>query len=211
MTDQDYRHYVLITDRSGSMLEIQAEAQNGIRFFLKEQAELPGKATLTLVQFDDRYEVVHDFAPLEAAASYELVPRNMTALLDACGNAVTSVGERLAAMPEDERPGRVIVLITTDGKENASREWTRRRVRELVEQQRDYGWQFSYIGANVDAFEEAGALGIPKMSSMNFSYDSHGTQAAFGSASSAAIRYARGQSAGIAFTDEERKEAGGGV
>ena len=210
MTDPDYRHYLLIVDRSGSMSEIKDEAQEGIRLFVKEQAALAGRATLTLCQFDNVPETVYDFTPLQAAADYELVPRNMTALLDACGSAVTSVGERLAALPDDRRPGKVIVLITTDGKENISREYSLAQVRKLVTRQQDkYGWQFMYVGANVDAFAEAGGMGIAGGSTMKYTANSVGTQSAYAGASASASRYSRGMTVNTTFTDEERQQAGG--
>lgn len=208
MTDSAYRHYLLIVDRSGSMESVKTEAQEGIRRFVREQAELPGRATLTLVQFDNQYEVVHDFVALQAAADYELVPRYMTALLDACGAAVTSVGERLAALPEHGRPGKVIVLITTDGKNNDSHEYTREQVKELfTRQQEKYGWQFLYVGANVDAFAEASGMGIPAGSTLSYAATRKGTTSSYAAASASSVRYASGQSVTTAFTDEEREEA----
>jgi uncharacterized protein YegL len=210
MTDPNYRHYLLIVDRSGSMRAIREEATGGIRHFLQEQAALPGRATLTLVQFDNVHETVHDFALLEEAAPYELVPRGMTALLDACGFAVTGTGEKLAALPEQDRPGKVIVLITTDGEENHSSEYTKEQVRDMItRQQDDYGWQFSYVGANVDAFAEARALGIAKVSSLDFAGTPEGAKASYASASAASARYVRGQSASISYTDEERDKSMG--
>jgi hypothetical protein len=210
VTDSTYRHYLLIVDRSGSMSAIRDEAQAGIRLFAAEQAALPGRATLTLVQFDSVYEVVYDFAPLEAALGYELRPRTMTALLDACGMAITRTGEKLTAMAEQDRPGKVIVLITTDGLENASREYKREQVRELVtRQQEKYQWQFSYVGANVDAFAEAGAMGIPAVNTMNYTASRVGTQSTYAAASAASARFATGQSCDTRFTDEERKKAVG--
>lgn len=209
MTDLGYRHYLLIVDRSGTMYAIRDEAQDGIRFFVREQAALPGRATLTLCQFDNKFEVVYDFAPLAAAADYQLVPRNMTALLDACGASVTNVGERLAALPEHERPGKVIVLITTDGKENVSSKYTLAQVKDLfTRQQRDYGWQFSYVGANVDAFAEAGGMGMVSSATLDYAATPAGTRNAYAAASAASARYARGQSTGISYTDEERAAAG---
>ncbi len=208
MTNPDYRHYLLIIDRSGSMGSIKDEAQNGIRFFVRKQAALPGRATLTLCQFDDVPETVYDFTALEAAASYELAPRSMTALLDACGQAITETGKQLAALAEEDRPGKVIVLIATDGMENASHEYTRERVRDLITQQRDrYGWQFSYIGANVDASAEAEELGIAGDASLDYAATSRGTDQAYAVASASAGRYVKGQSAGISYTDEEREAA----
>lgn len=208
MTDSAYRHYLLVIDRSGSMESVRAEAQEGIRRFVREQAGLPGRATLTLVQFDNEYEVVHDFVALQAAAGYELVPRYMTALLDACGAAVTSVGERIAALPENGRPGKVIVLITTDGEENRSRKYTREQVKGLfTRQQEEYGWQFIYVGANVDAFAEAGGIGIRTDSTLEYAATRKGTTSSYAAASASSSRYASGQSATTAFTDEEREEA----
>jgi uncharacterized protein YegL len=208
MTDPAYRHYLLIVDRSGSMEAVKTEAQEGIRRFAREQAALPGKATLTLVQFDNKYETVYDFASLDVVAFYELMPRYMTALLDACGAAVTGVTERLAALPESERPGKVIVLITTDGKENQSREYTREQVNELfTRQQEEYGWQFLYVGANVDAFAEAGGMGIHADSTLSYAATRRGTTMSYAAASASSSRYASGQSVTTAFTDEEREEA----
>lgn len=208
MTDQGYRHYVLIVDRSGSMSSIQDEAQNGVRHFVREQDALPGRATLSLYQFDNVHDTVHDFVPLSAAVSYELMPRNMTALLDAVGFAFTETGEKLAALPEDVRPGKVIVLITTDGLENASHEYTLTQVRELVTRQQDqYGWQVSYVGANVDAFTEAGGMGIHGGSTLSYAATRSGTQSAYGAASASAGRFVSGQAMTVDYLEEERKAA----
>lgn len=209
MTDHEYRHYLLIVDRSGSMTRIAKEAQEGIRHFVREQAALPGRATLTLVQFDSVHETVCDFAALEAGSSYELVPRYGTALLDACGRAIAGEGVKLAALSASARPGKVIVLITTDGAENESHEYTLQQVRDIiVRQQEEYGWKFSYVGANVDAFAEAQSMGISGTSTLDYSADSAGTRGAYIAASASAARYSRGQSAGLSYTDQERKEAG---
>ena len=208
MTDADYRHYLLIVDRSGSMQSIRDEAQAGIRLFAREQAALPGRATMTLCQFDGDYEVVYDFAALDAVASYELVPRGLTALLAACGRAITATGERLAALPERERPGKVIVLITTDGQENAPREYTRQQVKDLITRQQEvYGWQFSYVGANVDAFAEAGAIGIAAGSTLNYAATPRGTKMSYAAASASSARFASGQSVSVSYTDQEREGA----
>ena len=100
----------------------------------------------------------------------ELLPRGRTALLDALGRLITTAGERLAALPEDARPGSVIVGVMTDGMENASREWTHPRIKELIEQQtRDYGWQFLYLGADQDAIEEGAKMGFAAGKSMTYS------------------------------------------
>jgi hypothetical protein len=205
MTDPGYRHYLLIVDRSGSMTTIADEANHGIKHYLTEQATLPGKATLSLYQFDNIIERVHDFAPLHAG--YQLVPRNMTALLDACGKAITETGEKLAALPENQRPGRVFVLITTDGLENASREWTREQVRSLIKRQREeYSWEFSYVGADDQAFEEGQSIGIPASAILHYSPTSHGTAGAYASASSGSVR-SYVTNTPVSYTQQERDAA----
>lgn len=209
MTDQDYRHYIIIVDRSGSMNKIREDAQGGIREFAAEQAKLPGKATLSLYQFDNEHETVHKFASLSKVAGYVLVPRNTTALLDAIGFAITREGEHLAAMPEGKRPGKVVALIATDGHENASKEYSLGQVKELTtRQQNDYGWAFTYIGANQDAFSVAESMGISKAATLDYARSGVGTQSAYGAASAAASRYVRGPGGqSLSYTDDEREDA----
>lgn len=210
MTDSEYRHYVLIVDRSGSMVPIAKETQNGVRLFVSEQRDIPGRATLSLYQFDHEHNTVHDFVPLRDVPPYTLTPRGNTALLDACGFAITEVGERLAVMSEAERPGKVIVVIATDGQENFSREYKLPQIRDMITRQREeYKWEFAYIGANQDAFAEAGAMGIAKMSSMDYDATTMGTRSAWSANSAAATRYAGGQSANVDYTDEERAASKG--
>lgn len=210
MTNPDYRHYLLIVDRSGSMWGTANDATAGIRKFVYEQDALPGSATLSLYQFDTAHQTVHDFDRLREARDYTLVPRGGTALLDATGFAITEVGEKLASMAEEFRPGKVIVLIVTDGEENSSHEYSLARVKELITQQQEtYGWQFSYIGANVDAFSNADSMGIPVANALNYTADSYGTRAAYAAASSSASKFSMNKSAGLTYTDEERDKAGG--
>ena len=215
MTDSAYVHYVLIVDRSGSMADIREETQEGIRGFVtSQQAALPAghRGTLSLYQFDTIHDAVHRFTPLSGVPPYDLVPRNGTALLDAVGFAVTGEGERLAAMPEGERPGKIVVLIATDGRENSSREWTKKQVKDLITQQREtYGWEFSFVGANQDAFAEAGQLGIATASAATYSPDSYGTSSAWRGAGKMSARYVSGQAGSLAFTPEEQAEAAGGT
>ena len=211
MTDQSYRHYVLIIDRSGSMVTIAKETQNGVRLFVSEQREIPGRATLSLYQFDHAHDTVHDFVALRDVPPYTLVPRGNTALLDACGFAITKVGVKLDAMPEEERPGKVIVLIATDGQENFSREYTLAQVRDMITRQHElYKWEFMYIGANQDSFAEAGQMGIPVVSTMDYAETPVGTQNAWVANSGSAGRYASGQSAGLYYTEQERAASKGG-
>lgn len=208
MTNPDYRHYILIIDRSGSMRAIMEEAQEGIHQFLKDQAGLPGTATLSLYQFDNVFEQVHDFVPVDQGTSYELAPRGFTALLDAIGYAVTGEGQQLAAMQEHDRPGKVMLIIVTDGQENASQSWTLDRVRDLLTQQRDvYKWAVTYLAANVDAFAEAQKMGIMTTNTVGYRASSAGTQNAYAAASASATRFSTGQSSTMDYTDAERTAA----
>lgn len=226
MTDSDYTHYVGIIDRTGSMQKIRADTEGGFNQFVEDQKKLPGRATLSLYQFDSwhaasdgigrgsgqyvtQVETVASFLPLGDVRPYKLNPRGNTPLLDAVGAVVTETGEKLAAMPEDKRPGQVIVIIATDGGENCSHEWTKDTVKALTtQQQEDYGWKFTYIGANQDAFAEAGGMGIPMAASMGYAASPGGTRNAWGRMSANVSRSrAGGQSVGIAYSDEDRAAA----
>lgn len=151
----------LVVDRSGSMQAIREDAEGGINAFIEKQQQEPGEALLTLVQFDTEYEFVHRGVPLQDVPRYELQPRGATALLDAVGRAINEAGARLAKMPEEERPGLVAFVVMTDGLENSSQEFTKAEIRKMIEhQQTKYNWQFTFLGADQDAFAEAGEMGM---------------------------------------------------
>jgi hypothetical protein len=191
------------------MWSIKEDTEGGIREFLREQAALPGKGTVSLYQFDDKYDKVWDFESPEFASSvgYTLVPRGWTALLDAVGKAVTETGEELAAMDEQDRPGQVVVVIATDGEENRSTEYTLERVKELVTQQQEtYGWKFTYVGANVDAFANGAALGIGNKMSLSYASTPVGTRNAW-RGTAAAVGRSVLENTSISYTDQERDEA----
>lgn len=157
----DLTDVTLVVDRSGSMEQIRSDAQGGINAFVADQAKLPGECRITLVQFDDKYEIVHSGILASQWPEYHLSPRGSTALLDAVGRAIIETGNRISAMPEDQRPGLVICVISTDGMENASREFTYKKVSEMIShQQTVYNWQFTFLAANQDAFSQAMVLGL---------------------------------------------------
>lgn len=159
----------LVIDRSGSMQSMKSDAEGGIRSFIENQAKQAGQAVLSLVQFDDVAETVHEAVGIENVPIYNLVPRGSTALLDAIGDAITNTGKRLAAMPEATRPGLVVFVIVTDGEENASRRFTRTKINEMIRAQTDiYKWEFVFLAANQDAFAEAGSLGIKIGTTSNY-------------------------------------------
>lgn len=162
----------LVVDRSGSMEAIRMDAEGGVNTFLIDQAAQPGDALVTLVQFDTHYEFVHRGVPAKQVPRYQLVPRGGTALLDAVGRAINETGERLSKMPEADRPGLVVFVVMTDGEENSSQEFTKAQIKKMIEhQQLVYNWQFTFLGANQDAFAEAGSIGITASGTANFSTD----------------------------------------
>jgi len=161
MTDPQFTHIAFLLDRSGSMQSIREDTVGGFEAFIAEQREQPGRCTVSLAQFDNDYDEVYVDVPVRDVPPLQLVPRGSTALVDAIGRLVNGTGARLAALPEDERPGTVIVGIMTDGLENASKEFTRPQIRSMITEQTDaYGWQFMYMGANQDAVEVGTSLGV---------------------------------------------------
>jgi uncharacterized protein YegL len=167
--NKDLVDITLVVDRSGSMESIREDAEGGINAFVREQAQLKGQANLTLVQFDTEYEFVHRAIDIQSVPEYKLVPRGGTALLDAVGRAINETGERLAKLPESDRPGLVAFVITTDGQENRSCEFQSAQIKKMIQhQQEKYKWQFTFLGADQDAFAEAGRMGVAQKGVANF-------------------------------------------
>lgn len=152
----------VVIDRSGSMESCKVEAVGGLNAFVEDQKKLPGSANFTLIQFDDRYEVVHAGVPIQSVGKLDLIPRGWTALYDAVGRAVRETGERLSAMPENERPGLVVFVIITDGMENASKEFrSKAEIKKIIDHQtQKYNWKFLFLGSNQDGFAEGTSLGM---------------------------------------------------
>jgi hypothetical protein len=168
----DLTDITLVIDRSGSMASIRADAEGGINEFIRQQSLEPGDAVLTLVQFDTAYEFVHRGVPLRGLPPFTLEPRGSTALLDAVGRAIHETGARLSALPEADRPNLVLFVVTTDGEENSSREYTKAQVKQMIEhQQTQYQWHFTFLGADQDAFAEAGGIGIAAAGTAGFAKD----------------------------------------
>jgi hypothetical protein len=199
-----------ILDRSGSMGVIAADAIEGFNFFLHEQQHAQGHARLTLVLFDDEYLVpirslpVDEIVPLDHET---YVPRNSTALLDAIGRTIDELGARLAALPEPQRPGKVIVSILTDGLENASVHETWRTVSARIRHQTEkYAWEFLFLGANHDAIATAAQLHIAAHNAANYQADGIGIRSTARGVSKK-MSALRARSAGVANPAEERDAA----
>jgi len=186
MTDPDYTALALVVDRSGSMgltEAIRADAEGGVNAFVEAQKRAPGRATLTLTQFDYEYELLERNVPLDEVKPYHLHPRGRTALWDAVAQTVVAVGEDLAALPEDQRPDKVLVAIMTDGAENHSQEWTDPdQLRALLDHQRDvYGWEFLYLSADPLAVQHAYRLGFKR--NQTYAFDPGDAGVAYAAAS----------------------------
>lgn len=205
----DLTDITLVVDRSGSMEQVREDAEGGVNTFIAEQGKQPGQALLTLVQFDTEYEFLHKGLPIQQVPKYELTPRGMTALLDAVGKAINETGQRLAKMPQCDRPGLVIFVVMTDGLENSSKEFSKAQLKQMIQrQQNEYNWHFTFLGANQDAFTEAGEMGIHAPGVAN--YAMHKTHAAYGATGRKVGRMRAQRRAGETvrneFTDEEREE-----
>lgn len=222
MTDSNLTLIASLLDRSGSMESSRAATQDGFDELINGQRSEPGQAQVTLAQFD-RHEMspvpewVYRNMPIADVPKLQLLPRGMTPLLDATGVFITQIGEDLAALPEDKRPGLVICLLMTDGHENASLRWSWATVKDLITRQREqYNWKFIFLGANIDAVKVAADIGIPTASAMQFDSHDYASNVAAYAAPGVYTSAARGAAlAGeevmdAAFTDEQRDEAMGG-
>ena len=170
---------VFILDRSGSMAGLEKDTIGGFNGMLAKQRQEPGQALISTVLFDNVSEVIHDRVELQKIppmTEREYYVRGCTALLDAVGKAIRHIGNVHKYAREEDRPEKTLFVITTDGMENASREYTYDRVKELIRrQQEQYGWEFIFLGANIDAAREAARFGISEDRAANYHADSVGT------------------------------------
>jgi len=174
---------VFILDRSGSMSGLENDTIGGYNSLLKKQKKTPGEATITTVLFDDQYELLHDRINLKGVVPItekEYYVRGSTALLDAIGRTVDKIKNAQKHTAEHEQAENVMFVITTDGMENASREYSYNRIKAMIEQQKEkYGWEFLFIGANIDAIETASKFGISSDRAANYHADAMGTKLMF--------------------------------
>lgn len=176
----NYTELVFILDRSGSMAGLEKDTIGGYNALLEKQKREKGKARITTVLFDDRYELLHRMMPLKEVlplTDKEYFVRGSTALLDAVGLTISQmVAVHKSEKPED-KPGKVLFVITTDGYENASREYTQEKVRKMIEtQKKKYGWEFLFLGANIDAEAAAEQYGISRDRAVTYHADEEGTR-----------------------------------
>lgn len=205
----NYTHTVLVLDKSGSMETIRHDTAGSVNSFIKQQKAVPGEATFQLIQFNTDHIAgpIHDIRHEPEFSVQGYRPDGSTALLDAVGKAIEDTGEFLNGKLEPDRPSRVIIVIATDGQENASRKFTRERIFEMVTMQRDvYKWDFVFLGANIDSFMAAGSIGIGRQATSNYAHNAGGVAAAYASTGRniAALRCCADPDQGYAFTKEQQ-------
>lgn len=170
---QDTVEAILVIDRSGSMQSIKKGTIDGINEFLESMRTNGLITKITLVQFDDKYDVLvngTDASMVQNLTEQTFIPRGMTALHDAIGKTINTVGERLRNTPESERPSKVMFAIFTDGQENASNEFNGDAIKKMITHQQDkYSWNFVFVGANQDSILTAQSMGISAGSAINYS------------------------------------------
>ena len=186
---------VFILDRSGSMAGLEADTIGGFNALLQKQRKEPGEAVISTVLFDNETEVIHDRIPLDRVprlTEKEYYVRGCTALLDAVGGAIHHIGNVHKYAREEDRPEKTLFVITTDGMENASRRYTYDKVKSMIERQREtYGWEFLFLGANIDAAREVARFGIRADCAADYHADSIGTEAVYESVCEAVCQVRR--------------------
>jgi len=188
---KEYSHITFVLDNSGSMYRLTHDTIGGYNSFIKKQKEVPGVATFSLYQFNNtpneknphNYVTTYEYCNLYDVPdlndhSYQCLSR--TPLLDTIGHALDITGQKIAAMKEFDRPEKVIFVILTDGKENASTRYTRAKINEMIKHQTDvYKWQFIFSAANQDAIAAGGDIGIASGRAVNFAVTGMSTKSSY--------------------------------
>lgn len=170
---------VFILDRSGSMAGLEGDTIGGFNAMIEKQKREPGEAYVSTILFDNNSTVIHDRVDIQKISHLtrkDYYVRGCTALLDAVGKAIHHIGNVHKYAREEDRPEKTMFIITTDGMENASRQYNYERVRKMIEHEKEkYGWEFLFLGANIDAVGMANRFGIGEDRAVNYHSDSQGT------------------------------------
>lgn len=203
---------IFILDRSGSMSGLEADTIGGFNSMIAKQKKEDGEAYVSTVLFDDQCEVLHDRVPMDKVpvmTEEEYYVRGCTALLDAVGGAIHHIANVHKYARDEDRPEKTLFVITTDGMENASKRYSYEKVQAMLKKEQEkYGWEFIFIGANIDAVQEAKRFGIRKERAVNYVHDEIGTEAVYRSVSKAvcAMRMADASCAGGAIDECDWEE-----
>jgi uncharacterized protein YegL len=189
---KDLTELVFILDRSGSMTGLESDTIGGFNSMLEKQKKVAGDALVSTVIFDNESEVIHDrrdIQKMEPLTEKEYYVRGSTALLDAVGFAIRHIGNVHRYAREEDRPENTLFVITTDGMENASRHFRYDEIKKMIEKQKEkHGWEFIFLGANIDAAAEAERFGIGRAGSANYHADSIGVSMSYDIVSEAACQ-----------------------
>ena len=184
---------VFILDKSGSMGGLETDTIGGYNSMLAKQQEVEGECHITTVLFDNNYELLHDRIDIKAVSPIsekEYQVGGSTALLDAIGRTIQKIGNAQKHTADDYRAEKVMFVIITDGEENSSREYSAEKIKAQIERQKEkYGWEFIFLGANIDAIETAGRFGISADRAQNYHSDSEGIELNFRVMSDAVAEY----------------------
>ena len=184
---------VFILDKSGSMGGLETDTIGGYNSMLAKQQEVEGECHITTVLFDNNYELLHDRIDIKAVSPIsekEYQVGGSTALLDAIGRTIHKIGNAQKHTADDYRAEKVMFVIITDGEENSSREYSAEKIKAQIERQKEkYGWEFVFLGANIDAIETAGRFGISADRAQNYHADSEGVELNFRIMSEAVAEY----------------------
>lgn len=210
MTNKNLTSVNFVIDKSGSMFHTASDVIGGFNRFIKDQKLVPGDCSVSLTFFNNRAEVIYAAKPISEVPDLTegtYVPGGGTAFYDALGSSIKEVGKKLESFKEEDRPGKVIFVILTDGYENCSRDYNKNQVIEMIKHQQEvYSWDFIYIGANLDSEEEAKALGFTG-SSLNYDPTSRGTEEAYDALSRGMTSYrSKGVSAKEMFGSAKKAE-----
>ncbi len=185
--------FVFILDRSGSMRGLESDTIGGFNSLIEKQRETPGDVLVSLVLFDDQFEVVYhrrDIKAIPALSTKEYFVRGSTALVDAIGRGIRKIVNVYKALGDDNVPEKTVFVITTDGQENASKEFDSHTLKRLVQQQQEkYGWEFMFLGANIDAFATAQNMGFKESRTANVQYSKPGMRSQYDVVERALFRY----------------------
>ena len=175
--NKELTELVFILDRSGSMAGLEDDTIGGFNGMIKKQKAEGEQVNVTTVLFDDQIDMIHDRFSIDAVkplTSEDYYVRGCTALLDAVGTSIKKIENVQNHLPEDHKAARVVFVITTDGHENSSREYTYPKIKKMIEAKKELGWDFIFLGANIDSVKEAGRMGIARNSVANYTNDSEG-------------------------------------
>ncbi|MHB1154344.1 MAG: vWA domain-containing protein [Eubacteriales bacterium] len=206
---KDLTELVFILDRSGSMSGLESDTIGGYNAMLDKQKKQDGEAVVTTVLFDDEYELLHDRIMLKGIrpiTEKEYFVRGSTALLDAVGKTIKKIDSAQNNTADEEKAEKVIFVITTDGMENSSKEYTHVLIKRMIERQKSMGWEFIFLGANIDAEKTAADLGINADRAANFHADKKGVSANYMAACKFISNIREDKTADAGWKDELEKD-----